>query len=40
MTLINLGFKPQSVDEYVSQLPSEVSVEESIRDGLAKLTQV
>ena len=38
--LINLGFKPQLVDEYVSQLPSELSVEESIRGGLAKLTQV
>lgn len=38
--LINLGFKPQLVDEYVSQLTNDVSVEDSIRDGLAKLTQV
>jgi Holliday junction DNA helicase RuvA len=38
--LINLGFKPQLVDEYVSQLAKELSVEESIRGGLAKLTQV
>lgn len=38
--LINLGFKPQLVDEYVSQLPKELSVEDSIRGGLAKLTQV
>lgn len=38
--LINLGFKPQLVDEYVSQLPKEISVEDSIRGGLAKLTQV
>ncbi|MBL7557119.1 MAG: Holliday junction branch migration protein RuvA [Bdellovibrionaceae bacterium] len=38
--LVNLGFKPQLVDEYVSQLPKELSVEDSIRGGLAKLTQV
>lgn len=38
--LINLGFKPQLVDEYVSHLPKDSSVEESIRGGLAKLTQV
>tara|TARA_B110001454_G_scaffold213372_1_gene231465 strand:- start:50770 stop:51345 length:576 start_codon:yes stop_codon:yes gene_type:complete len=38
--LINLGFKPQLVDEYVNQLSKELSVEESIRGGLAKLTQV
>jgi Holliday junction DNA helicase RuvA len=38
--LVNLGFKPQLVDEYVSQLAKEVSVEDSIRAGLAKLTQV
>lgn len=38
--LINLGFKPQQVDEYVSQLPKDLSVEESIRSGLAKLTQI
>lgn len=38
--LINLGFRPQLVDEYVSQLPNELSVEDSIRSGLAKLTQV
>ncbi|MBL7545847.1 MAG: Holliday junction branch migration protein RuvA [Bdellovibrionaceae bacterium] len=38
--LINLGFRPQLVDEYVSQLPKDLSVEESIRGGLAKLTQV
>lgn len=38
--LINLGFKPQLVDEYVSQLTDELSVEDSIRSGLAKLTQV
>lgn len=38
--LINLGFKPQLVDEYVNQLPKDLSVEDSIRSGLAKLTQV
>ncbi len=38
--LINLGFKPQLVDDYVKDLPNEISVEDSIRSGLAKLTQV
>ncbi len=38
--LINLGFKPQLVDEYVGQLSKDMSVEDSIRGGLAKLTQM
>lgn len=38
--LINLGFKPQLVDDYVSQLPTNSSVEDSIRDALTKLAQL
>jgi holliday junction DNA helicase RuvA len=38
--LINLGFKPQLVEEYVSELSADAPVEDSIRSGLAKLTQM
>lgn len=37
--LVNLGFKPQIVEEFVASLPNQVTVEEGVRQGLQSLTQ-
>lgn len=36
--LVNLGFKPQIVEEFVAGLPAQVTVEEGVRKGLQTLT--
>lgn len=36
--LVNLGFKPAKVDEYVSGLPLDIDVEEGVRKGLSTLS--
>lgn len=36
--LLNLGFKAQSVDEFVSKLPKAIDLEEGVRKGLQTLT--
>lgn len=36
--LLNLGFKPLAVEQYVSTLPRDADLEESIRRGLAALS--
>lgn len=36
--LVNLGFKPQKVEEFVSGLPREIAVEEGVRLGLTALS--
>jgi len=36
--LINLGYKPLAVEQYVSTLPRDADLEESIRRGLAALS--
>lgn len=38
--LINLGFKPQNVEDFVGDLPAETSVEEGVRRGLNSLSKV
>lgn len=36
--LINLGFKMQIVEEFISKLPPEISIEDGVRKGLQTLT--
>ncbi len=36
--LVNLGFKPQLVDEYISSVAMSISIEDGVRQGLQKLT--
>lgn len=36
--LLNLGFKPLAVEQYVSTLPKDADLEDSIRKGLAALS--
>ncbi len=36
--LINLGFKNQNVDQFVSTLAATATIEEGVREGLKKLT--
>lgn len=36
--LVNLGFKPQIVEEFVTGLPTQVTLEEGVRQGLQSLT--
>lgn len=36
--LVNLGFKPQLVEQFVGDLPKETSLEEGVRKGLQTLT--
>lgn len=36
--LVNLGFKPQLVDEYISSVAMTTSIEDGVRQGLQKLT--
>lgn len=36
--LLNLGFKAQSVDDFVSKLPKTIDLEEGVRKGLQTLT--
>lgn len=36
--LLNLGFKSQNVDEFVSKLPKAIELEEGVRKGLQTLT--
>ncbi|MFN7904146.1 MAG: Holliday junction branch migration protein RuvA [Pseudobdellovibrionaceae bacterium] len=37
--LTNLGFKPSDVEQYVAELPTEIVLEEAIRQGLQKFSQ-
>ncbi|MGZ3747694.1 MAG: Holliday junction branch migration protein RuvA [Pseudobdellovibrionaceae bacterium] len=37
--LLNLGFKPQAVEQFVSTLPQDAGLEEGVRRGLAALAQ-
>ncbi len=37
--LLNLGFKPQAVEHFVSTLPKDANLEEGVRQGLAALAQ-
>lgn len=37
--LLNLGFKPQAVEQFVSTLPKDAGLEEGVRRGLAALSQ-
>lgn len=37
--LKNLGFKENLVSDFILQLPSDISVEDGVREGLKKLTQ-
>lgn len=36
--LVNLGFKSQNVDQFVTTLPQTVTIEEGVREGLKKLS--
>lgn len=36
--LVNLGFKPQIVEQFVGDLPKETTLEEGVRKGLQTLT--
>ena len=36
--LLHLGFKNQKVDEFLSNLPKEIDVEEGVRRGLSALS--
>lgn len=36
--LVNLGFKPQLVEQFVGDLPKETTLEEGVRKGLQTLT--
>lgn len=36
--LVNLGFKSQNVDQFVTTLAATVSIEEGVREGLKRLT--
>jgi Holliday junction DNA helicase RuvA len=38
--LVHLGFKPQDVDQVVSQLPREIDLQEGIRQGLQSLSSL
>lgn len=38
--LVNLGFKPQSVEEFVLNLPADIEVEEGVRRGLSSLSKM
>ncbi|MCB0368218.1 MAG: Holliday junction branch migration protein RuvA [Bdellovibrionales bacterium] len=38
--LINLGFKPQIIEEYLGELPETIPVEEGIRKALTQLSQI
>jgi holliday junction DNA helicase RuvA len=38
--LVNLGFKSQSVEEFLTGLPADITVEEGIRRGLTNLSKV
>ena len=38
--LVNLGFKPQSVEEFVLNLPTDIEVEEGVRRGLSSLSKM
>jgi Holliday junction DNA helicase RuvA len=38
--LVNLGFKPQSVDDFILNLPATIEVEEGVRRGLNSLSKV
>jgi Holliday junction DNA helicase RuvA len=35
--LVNLGFKSQSVEEFIAELPKDIEVEEGVRRGLTSL---
>ncbi|WP_413290846.1 Holliday junction branch migration protein RuvA [Bdellovibrio sp. HCB337] len=37
--LLNLGFKPQAVEQFVATLPKDAGVEDGVRKGLAALSQ-
>jgi Holliday junction DNA helicase RuvA len=37
--LLNLGFKPQAVEQFVSTLPRDADLEDGVRQGLAALAQ-
>lgn len=36
--LVNLGFKPQTVEQFVLGLPKDIQMEEGVRQGLATLS--
>ncbi|RZK91540.1 MAG: Holliday junction branch migration protein RuvA, partial [Pedobacter sp.] len=36
--LLNLGFKPLAVEQFVASLPKEANLEEGVRKGLAALS--
>jgi holliday junction DNA helicase RuvA len=38
--LVNLGFKPQSVEDFVAELPADIEVEEGVRRGLNNLSKI
>lgn len=37
--LVNLGFKPAIVDNFVSNLPKDINIEEGVRQGLLALSK-
>ena len=38
--LVNLGYKPLDVEKVVRTMPAEISLEQGVRDGLQKLSQL
>lgn len=38
--LVNLGFKAQSVEDFIANLPTDIEVEEGVRQGLTNLSKV
>ena len=35
--LVNLGFKPQRVEEFIEKLPEQITLEQGVRQGLQQL---